>query len=82
MAEQLLASPTNISLLQKLEEALDLTRSLPFMVNLWRPQNSYYKILKTVYPKLLKRAEKEDESAKVWMSHFTSLGENLSIRVR
>ncbi|HJZ04715.1 MAG TPA: DUF3536 domain-containing protein, partial [Patescibacteria group bacterium] len=82
MAEQLLASPADIYLLQKLEEALDLTRSLPFMVNLWRPQNAYYKILKTVYPKILKRAEKEDESAKVWISHFTSLGENLSIRVR
>ena len=82
MAEQLLASPADIYLLQKLEEALDLTRSLPFMVNLWRPQNAYYKILKTVYPKILKRAEKEDESAKVWMSHFTSLGEKLSIRVR
>jgi len=51
-------------------------------VNLWRPQNAYYKILKTVYPKILKRAEKEDESAKVWISHFTSLGGNLSIWVR
>jgi len=82
MAERLIANPTDLSLLQRLDTALDLTSSLPFMVNLWKPQNAYYEILKTVYPEFRGRAEQGDESAEVWISHFASLGGKLSIRVR
>ena len=82
MAERLIANPTDLSLLQRLDTALDLTSSLPFMVNLWKPQNAYYEILKTVYPEFRGRAEQGDENTKAWISHFTSLGEKLSIRVR
>lgn len=82
MAERFLTSPTDLSLLQKLEAALDLTRSLPFMVNLWKPQNAYYGLLQKVYPGFRIWAEQGDESAKTWVSHFASVGEKLSIRVR
>jgi hypothetical protein len=82
MAERILANPTEISLLQRLESALKLTCSLPFMINLWKPQNSYYEILQTIYPEFRVRAEQGDENAKAWISHFTSIGEKLSIRVK
>ncbi|MCI0455130.1 MAG: DUF3536 domain-containing protein [Candidatus Dadabacteria bacterium] len=82
LAELFFANPTDLSLLEALGTSLDLTRSLPFLVNLWKPQNAYYKMLKTVYPEILKQAERGDKSARVWISKFTSLGEILSIRVR
>jgi len=82
MAERLIANPTDLSLLQRLDTALDLTSSLPFMVNLWKAQNVYYQVLQKIYPEFQKRAEQGDENAKPWISHFTSLGEKLSIRVR
>jgi hypothetical protein len=82
MAELLFANPTNLPLMEGLRASLDLTRSLPFSVNLWKSQNAYYKILQTIYPEILKQAERGDESARVWKSNFTSLGEMLSIRVR
>jgi alpha-amylase/alpha-mannosidase (GH57 family) len=82
MAERLLTNPMDLSLLQKLGDALDLTRSLPFMVNFWKPQNAYYEVLQKVYPEFRDRAQQGDESAKRWVSHFVSVGEKLSIRVR
>jgi alpha-amylase/alpha-mannosidase (GH57 family) len=82
MAESLFDNPADLSLLEGLGAVLDLTGSLPFMVNLWKPQNTYYKLLRTVYPDFKSRAEQGDESASVWTSHFISLGEKLSIRIR
>ncbi|MFQ5816646.1 MAG: DUF3536 domain-containing protein [Terriglobia bacterium] len=79
MAEQLLASPTDLMLLQKLEAVTDLVRSLPFEVNLWKVQNVYYEMLQRFYPEFRSRADKD---AQEWLGHFTPLGEKLSVRVR
>ncbi len=81
MANELLLNPSEISLLQSLNAVLDLTRSLPFTVNLWKPQNAYYEIVQTGYPEFRGRAEQGDEYARTWVGLFTSLGEKLSIRV-
>jgi alpha-amylase/alpha-mannosidase (GH57 family) len=81
MAKQFSTNPHDFSLLQRLNAILELTRSLPFMVNLWEPQNIYYEVLKTVYPESRDRAEQGDESAKMWVAYFASLGEKLYIRV-
>lgn len=82
MANQLLVNPSETSLLQRLNAILDTTRSLPFMVNLWKAQNAYYEIFQTVYPEFRDRAEKGDENARTWVGLFTSLGDKLSIRVQ
>jgi alpha-amylase/alpha-mannosidase (GH57 family) len=82
MADQLLVNPGETSLLERLNAILDTRRSLPFMVNLWKPQNAYYQILKTVYPEFRDRTEKGDENAGNWVGLFTLLGDKLSIRVQ
>ncbi|MGH7807300.1 MAG: DUF3536 domain-containing protein, partial [Thermodesulfobacteriota bacterium] len=82
IANQLLINPSETSLLQRLNAILDITRSLPFMLNLWKAQNNYYEILQTVYPEFRDRAEKGDENARTWVGLFTSLGDKLSIRVQ
>jgi alpha-amylase/alpha-mannosidase (GH57 family) len=81
MTERLLASPDDTSHLRKLDAVLGVTRSLPFVVNLWRPQNIYYEILERVYPRFQSLAEQGDEGAREWVNHFRSLGDKLSIRV-
>ncbi|MFQ5925927.1 MAG: DUF3536 domain-containing protein [Terriglobia bacterium] len=78
MAEQLLAEPTDLPRLQKLEAATELVRSLPFEVDLSRAQNIYYEMLQKFYPEFRARA---DQEAQQWLCHFTALGEKLSVRI-
>lgn len=81
MAERLSASPTDLSLLQKLEEAAGLMESLPFEVNTWRVQNVFYEMVQTVYPEVKRRAEQGDAQAQEWVGSFLALGEKLSVLV-
>ncbi|MDV2503520.1 MAG: DUF3536 domain-containing protein [bacterium] len=81
MAERLSASPTDFSLLQKLEEAAGLMESLPFEVNTWRVQNVFYEMVQTVYPEVKRRAEQGDAQAQEWVGSFVALGEKLSVLV-
>ena len=81
MAERLSASPTDLSLLQKLEEAAGLMESLPFEVNTWRVQNVFYEMVQTVCPEVKRRAEQGDAQAQEWVGSFLALGEKLSVLV-
>ena len=68
-------------LLQKMDTALEIIKSLPFLINLRKVQNRYYEILRGVYPNFRERADTGDEEARRWVSLFKSLGEKLSVRV-
>ena len=81
VADRLLASGTELGLLEKLGAAVDLLGALPFQVNLWKIQNICYDLLQNVYPEFLKRGEKGDESAREWVDHFGVICEKLSIWV-
>jgi alpha-amylase/alpha-mannosidase (GH57 family) len=75
------AKPEDLAILRKLEGLAALARSLPFPANLWRVQNIYFQVGREAYPQFRSGAEKGEEPAKTWVSHFTSLGEKLYCRV-
>ncbi len=81
MAGRLIATPTELRLLEKLHEAVDMLPSLSFQVNLWKVQNVCYDLLKSVYPEFKARADQGDEKARQWVHHFTTLSQKLSLRV-
>ncbi|NIS72201.1 MAG: DUF3536 domain-containing protein [Proteobacteria bacterium] len=81
MADRLLASPTELGLLQRLEAALSVLGSLPFEVNLWKVQNICYDLLGEVYRNLQRSAEQGDKKAREWLNGFRNLLGNLSIRI-
>jgi alpha-amylase/alpha-mannosidase (GH57 family) len=74
-------TPHDPSLLQELASTVELMDTLPFEVNLWRVQNIYYRVLKSVYPQLREKAGLGDEAARAWVEQFASLGRKLSVRV-
>jgi hypothetical protein len=51
---------------------------MPFEVDFWKAQNIYFEIQKKVYADVFVRAQRGEERARVWVSHFTSLGEKLN----
>jgi len=81
MGERLIANPSELPLLQRLEAAISLTSSLPFQVNLWKLQNTCYELLLTRYPEFKATADRGDGKAREWVNLFTALGQKLSLRV-
>jgi len=81
MVERITASPTELGLLKKLDEAVGMLHSLPFQVNLWKVQNTFYDLLQTIYPELREKTDRGNEKAQKWVGHFRVLGEKLSVRV-
>jgi alpha-amylase/alpha-mannosidase (GH57 family) len=81
MTARLVDTPEDIDLLKELLAAMEITRSVPFVVDLWKVQNLYHGILQSVYPGIQKKAERPDKAAQEWLAEFNSLGQQLSIRV-
>ncbi len=78
LATFLSSSPESLRLIEKLNGAVALARSLPFEVEMWTAQNVFYRILRGVKPEMEKRAAAGDQAAPQWLNLFHSLGANLS----
>jgi hypothetical protein len=80
MMERLAANP-NADLLLQLDRAASLIPLLPFRVDLWKIQNSYYRLLENIYPKMRRQKEQGDDAAQAWLNVFQTLGEKLAVKV-
>ena len=70
-----------LRLLERLEAMASVAQILPFDINLWTVQNTYYEILHGLYPHVKSRAEQGDEPALEWIKHFHPLGKMLRVRI-
>ena len=81
LAEQLLEQPDDLSRMERLNSAAKLVRTLPFEVNLWKTQNTCYKLLHTHWSDFKEKAGLGDKSAQEWIRNCTVLAENFRLRV-
>jgi alpha-amylase/alpha-mannosidase (GH57 family) len=81
IATNFLEHPRDLDRLEAWTELARLTEALPFDVNLWKSQNVFYDLLKTVYPSMRERAADGDETSQRWVDVFAGLGEQLSVAV-
>ena len=72
--------PDNIDLLERLIEAIELSRGLPFPVDLGKVQTTYYRMLDTTRQERKAAAESRDEAAQEWLEKFHILGNQLMVR--
>jgi hypothetical protein len=79
LADKVRGNPLSLQPLMEMAAALDLIPSLPFEVDLWRAQNTYYWMAQTLYPQLRDSARAGDEAAADWVSHFVALADGLSV---
>jgi len=77
LMRQLQRHPENLELLRKIVFLLDILKDLPFAVNLWKVENLYYQMSRTVYPELVSSGKAPAE----WADDFLELGRKLRIRV-
>jgi hypothetical protein len=78
--ERLVANPT-VDSLQQLDRAASLLHAFPFRVDLWKIQNSYYRLLENTYPKMRRQKEQGDDTAQAWLNSFETLGQKLAVKV-
>ena len=81
LADFLAGAPGNLRLLERLNAAVAVARSLPFEADLWTPQNVYHEILRTRHENVRESLKQGDAGAAAWLELFRSLGENLSFQV-
>ncbi|HWM89599.1 MAG TPA: DUF3536 domain-containing protein [Thermoanaerobaculia bacterium] len=79
--ERLRDQPQEADLLDQVDEAVDLARTPPFRVNLWRAQNRCYEMFETVYPVMREEAEAGEAPAAEWLERFRDLAGKLGVRV-
>jgi hypothetical protein len=81
IAEEFRASPEDVALLQQLDSAVGLARTLPFEVDVWKSQNLYYELLQNIYAEFQEEAGLGYLDARQWVEAFTALGKKLKFRV-
>ena len=78
LSDELLKSPEDSELLQLVSVSAGLVETLPFRVNLWKPQNTYDRLLATQLPEMRTR---DDEKSRAWVKQFLTLGRQLGFEV-
>jgi len=81
LARYLAENPTTLPLLENLNTAVTLARSIPFPVDLWEAQHVFYDISCALYPRMREEMERGDAAAEAWTARFQLLSENLSVRL-
>jgi len=81
MAERLFDNPSDLFCMERLNEAATLARSVPFEVNLWKPQTLCFKIIHAHWPEFKSKAVQGDNDARKWIRNATLLAENFSVQL-
>lgn len=81
IGERFQRTPGDRNLLSQLDAAVGLARALPFEVDVWHAQNTYYALLQTVYPQMSAEAGEGYADAHAWLRLFRALGVKLRFRL-
>lgn len=79
IARRLRANPGNTDLLEKLDAAVRLARSLPVEIDVWEAQNAFWRSGRTLYPELAREAHAGNDHAAAHLACFRALGDHLGV---
>ena len=74
---ELQRAPSDLSLLNNVQAMVGLLRSIPFEVNFWQIQNTYFKMAKTLYKEFALDALNGNKEAADWVETFKQTGDLL-----
>ncbi len=81
MVQDFVEDNLDINKLQNLTAAVGLVQDLDFDVSLWKVQNGYYRLQKTLLPMMRRRAMEYEDFALKWIESFLDLGSKLGMVV-
>jgi alpha-amylase/alpha-mannosidase (GH57 family) len=80
MMREVFVAPDDEALLERMSAAVDLSRSLPFPLDLGQVQTLYYRMVPTARSERAESARAGDAAARGWLERFDSLGTHLKVR--
>jgi alpha-amylase/alpha-mannosidase (GH57 family) len=80
LSEHLLKNPEDDVAIERLSHLLSLLHLVPFEVDLWKAQNSYYRLRETVMPELRERVIAGDRDSTNRVTALKALGQKLQFR--
>lgn len=84
LSDKLRELPDSTKVLQALLDAVVLSTTPPYTVDLWRTQNAFYELQQTLYREKVQRSQQsssESQRTFTWLRLFAQLGDRLSIRL-
>jgi alpha-amylase/alpha-mannosidase (GH57 family) len=78
----LAAHPLDVQILEEIVRSLAALISLRLDLNLWKAQNTYFALCKTVYPDQAQKAREGDLSAQRWIKLFLDVGAHVRVKVQ
>lgn len=78
LSDELAKAPEDPAVLQRYLDSTALLPVLPFGVNLWKPQNTYFQLSTSVLPNMKNGGT---EKSKEWQEKFLQLGERLGFHM-
>jgi alpha-amylase/alpha-mannosidase (GH57 family) len=76
---ELLVTPENLSLLQILEDLMDILQDFPLDLNLWKSQNMYFNLCRKLQKSMIKKKKEGDPQAENWMERMKNIGRWLHV---
>jgi hypothetical protein len=70
------AMPEDTEILERMNSIFTLIQSMPFQLNLWKVQNLFYGLARSLYPQL---AARSGSRSREWVRQFCDLGRKLGI---
>ena len=80
LAARLLQNSDDPTTIEHLSTVLSLRPLLPFEIDLWKAQNSYYRLRNSIVADLALRAASRDPEAQIRITALRSLGQKLQFR--
>jgi len=81
MAERLVEEPENLVRLEELERVVEFAERAGLVLNLWRTQNLFYGLTRTVYVDLLSRIQMGETGARTLQVAYRGLADRLRVRL-
>lgn len=79
MMTEFFGNPHNIETARTIATALRILRSLSLQLDLWKTQNLFFSMTKTIYPGMKEKAAAGAEKAREWVAGFENLGRYLKV---
>jgi alpha-amylase/alpha-mannosidase (GH57 family) len=81
LMERLSIKPDDTKLIKRIESILKLIESIGLELDIWKAQNIYFSIGKTLYKTLKESAEKDKTEQRKWVEEFRKLGYHLHVKI-
>lgn len=78
---QFYANPHDIELARNVTTILRILRGLSLNLDLWKAQNYFFAMIKTIYPAMRVKVKQGNENAGDWVAAFENLGRYLKVAV-